>query len=144
MPTSTATAVWEGGLKEGKGSFAAGTGTFHGAYSVPSRFGDGAAGQTSPEELIAAAHASCLAMALSAGLERAGTPPTRIATRAACTVEKVGDGFRITRMELQVRGTVPGLSAEQFARAAEDAKNGCPVSNALKDNVVFVLDAELT
>jgi osmotically inducible protein OsmC len=141
MPTSIATAVWEGGLRNGKGVYRAGSGAFTGEYSFPTRF-EGAAG-TNPEELIAAAHAACLSMALSGGLERAGTPPTRISTRASCTIERQEAGFRITRMNLEVRGQVPGIDAATFASAAEAAKEGCPVSNALKGNVQFVLDAKL-
>src|SRR3954452_2543475 len=98
MATSSASAVWEGGLKSGRGHFNAGSGSFQGDYSFPTRF-EGAKG-TNPEELIAAAHAACLSMALAAGLERAGTPPTRITTKASCTLEKVGDGFKITVMQL--------------------------------------------
>jgi osmotically inducible protein OsmC len=82
-------------------------------------------------------------MALSAGLEKAGTPATRVETSAVCTLEKVGEAFRITRMTLTVRGVVPGLTQEQFAAAADGAKNGCPVSSALKGNVEFALDARL-
>jgi osmotically inducible protein OsmC len=141
MPTRNATAVWEGGLQTGKGSLHAGSGAFSGSYSFASRFQEGQG--TNPEELIAAAHAGCLSMALSAGLERAGTPAQRVETKAACTVEKVGDAFRITKMQLTVRGRVAGLTQEQFAAAAENAKNGCPVSNALKGNVEFLLDASL-
>src|SRR5919107_5812404 len=99
MPTSNATAVWEGGLK-GRGHFKAGSGAFEGDYSFPTRF-EGARG-TNPEELIAAAHAACLSMALSAGLEKSGTPATRISTKASCTIEKAGDGFKITKMRLDV------------------------------------------
>src|SRR6478672_3264596 len=107
MTTSTSSAVWEGGLKTGKGSFSAGSGAFQGAYSFSTRF-EGARG-TNPEELIAAAHAACLSMALSAGLEKSGTPPTSISTKASCTVEKSGEGFKITRMRLEVRGKVRGM-----------------------------------
>jgi osmotically inducible protein OsmC len=82
-------------------------------------------------------------MALSAGLEKNGTPATRITTNAACTVEKVGDGFKITRMRLEVRGKVAGLDQARFAKAAEDAKKGCPVSTALQGNVQMDLDARL-
>jgi len=144
MPTSHATAVWEGGLKDGQGSFKAGSGAFGGVYSFATRFeqGPGAAG-TTPEELIAAAHAACLSMALSAGLEKAGTPATRITTRAACTIEMVGGGPKITVMELTVRGTVPGLDQAAFRKAAEAAKDNCPVSGALKGNVRVELDAKL-
>ena len=141
MPTRNASAVWEGGLRGGKGTFKAGSGAFGGTYSFGTRFEE--APGTNPEELIAAAHAACLSMALSAGLERAGKPPTRVETRAACTVEKVGEGFKITRMRLVVRGKVPGMDQAAFAKAAEDAKNGCPVSGALKGNVAFELDAKL-
>jgi osmotically inducible protein OsmC len=141
MPTSTSAAVWEGGLRTGKGRYSAGSGAFAGDYSFPTRF-EGTAG-TNPEELIAAAHAACLSMALSAGLEKGGTPPTRIATTAACTLEKQEAGFRITKMHLQVRGVVPGMDQAAFAIAADAAKEGCPVSNALKGNVAFTLDAKL-
>ncbi len=141
MPVRHASAVWEGGLRGGKGTVRSGSGALNGAYSFPSRFEEGPG--TNPEELIAAAHAGCLAMALSGGLEKAGTPATRVEAQAACTVEKVGDAFRITRMALTVRGTVPGISAEQFAKAAEGAKEGCPVSNALKGNMEITLDAKL-
>jgi lipoyl-dependent peroxiredoxin len=141
MSTSNASAVWEGGLRTGRGHFQAGSGAFAGDYSFTTRF-EGARG-TNPEELIAAAHAACLSMALSAGLEKGGTPATRISTKAACTVEKVGDGFKITRMRLEVRGQVPGMNQSAFAKAADDAKKGCPVSGALQGNVQFELDAKL-
>ena len=141
MPTSKASAEWNGGLKGGKGRFQAGSGAFSGSYSFASRF-EGTGG-TNPEELMAAAHAACLSMALSAALEKAGHPATSIKTTAQCTVEKVGDGFKITRMRLEVRGTVPGLDQAGFQQAAEGAKNGCPVSGALKGNVEMTLDAKL-
>ena len=141
MPTSSARATWEGGLKAGKGVYSAASGSFEGRYSFPTRF-EGAAG-TNPEELIAAAHAACLSMALSAGLEKAGTPATRISTAAACTLEMVGGGPKITKMELEVRGSVPGIDQSAFAEAAENAKNNCPVSGALKDNVQLALSAQL-
>ena len=141
MPTSTASAVWEGGLRHGRGHFAAGSQAFEADYSFLTRF-EGAKG-TNPEELIAAAHAACFSMALSAGLEKAGTPPTRVSTTARCTVEKVGDGFKITKMRLETRGDVPGLDQAGFARAAEAAKEGCPVSGALKGNVQLELEARL-
>jgi osmotically inducible protein OsmC len=141
VPTSNAEATWEGGLKNGKGTYRAASGAFQSAYSFGTRFG-GDQG-SNPEELIAAAEAACLSMALSAGLEQAGTPPTRITTRAACTVEKVGEGFRIPRIRLTVRGQVPGIDQAAFQAAAESAKNGCPVSNALKNNLEMELDAAL-
>lgn len=141
MPTSKAEAVWEGGLKTGKGRFQAASGAFSGAYSFATRF-ESAKG-TNPEELIAAAHASCLSMALSLGLEAAGSPPTRITTTAECTIGKVDAGFRLTGIKLTVRGVVPGMDQAAFKQAAEDAKNGCPVSQALKNNVPMELDAAL-
>ena len=141
MTTSSASATWEGGLKSGRGTFQAGSGAFQGAYSFPTRF-ESAKG-TNPEELIAAAHAACLSMALSAGLEKAGTPATRVTTRASCTIDMVGGGPKITTMKLEVRGKVSGITPEAFAKAAEEAKNGCPVSGALKGNVTFVLEAKL-
>jgi len=141
MTTSSATAVWEGVLRSGRGQFNGKSGMIQGSITFATRF-EGAKG-TNPEELIAAAHASCLSMALSAGLEKAGSPPTRITTTASATIDKVGDGFKITRMRLEVRGQVPGIDQAAFAKAAEAAKEGCPVSQALKGNVPFELDARL-
>ncbi|MGH7510847.1 MAG: OsmC family protein [Gemmatimonadales bacterium] len=141
MPTSNATAVWEGGLRGGQGRFKASSGAFEGEYSFPTRF-EGARG-TNPEELIAAAHAACFSMALAGGLEKGGTPATRISTKGSCTIEKVGDGFKITRMRLEVRGQVPGVDQAGFVKAAEGAKKGCPVSGALQGNVELEMDARL-
>jgi osmotically inducible protein OsmC len=141
MPTSSASAVWEGVLRSGRGHFTAGSKAFEGDYSFRTRF-EGEKG-TNPEELIAAAHAACFSMALSAGLEKAGTPPTRISTTAVCSLEKVGEGFKITKMRLETRGEVPGVDQARFAQAAEEAKEGCPVSGALKGNVRLELDARL-
>jgi osmotically inducible protein OsmC len=141
MPTRHSNAEWKGGLKSGSGTVTVGKGVFTGSYSFPSRFEEGAG--TNPEELLAAAHAACLSMALSVGLERAGTPVERVTTRASATLEKVGEAFRVTRMRLEVRGRVPGVTAAAFKEAAEKAKDGCPISNALKGNVAFELDARL-
>src|SRR5262245_26969801 len=141
MPQRNSSAVWEGGLKSGQGKMKLGSGAYEGPYSFLSRLEDGKG--TNPEELIAAAHAGCLSMALSAALERAGTPVERISTEARATLEKVGDAFRITKMHLKVRGKVPGVDQAGFKAAAEKAKDGCPVSNALKNNVAFELDAAL-
>lgn len=141
MPTSQATAVWEGKLKEGKGTFTAASGAFSGPYTFATRF-EGKKG-TNPEELIAAAEAACLSMALSAGLEKAGKPATRIETQAACTMEMVDGTPTITRMQLTVRGKVPGLDAAGFKKAADEAKAGCPVSRALKGIPQITLDARL-
>ena len=141
MTTSTSSAVWEGGLRNGHGRFNAGSGAFGGDYSFATRF-ESAKG-TNPEELLAAAHAACFSMALSAGLEAAKTPATRISTTARCTVEKAGEGFQITRMRLEVWGEVPGLDQAAFQAAAEKAKVGCPVSQALKGIPQIELDAKL-
>ena len=141
MVVSTASAVWKGTLKGGTGSFRAESGAFEGEYSAATRF-EGAKGST-PEELIAAAHAACFSMALSLGLEKAGTPPEAISTTAHCTIDRRDGGFAITKMRLETRGRVPGIGADAFRKAAEDAKNGCPVSGALKNNVAIELDAAL-
>jgi len=141
MTVSTSSAMWQGGLKSGGGTFQAGSGAFHGSYSFPTRF-ESAKG-TNPEELLAAAHAACLSMALAAGLEKAGTPPQSITTTAACTMEMVGGGFRITTMKLMVRGRVAGLDQGAFGMAAEAAKEGCPVSTLFKGNIKMELDALL-
>jgi osmotically inducible protein OsmC len=143
MPVRKASAVWAGGgLRNGKGTISSESGVLKEAkYDFGSRF-ESAQG-TNPEELIAAAHAGCFSMALSGGLEKAGFPPTRIATDAACTVEKVDGGFKVTRMHLVTRATVPNASAEQFAAAANAAKEGCPISGVMKGNVMVTLDAQL-
>jgi osmotically inducible protein OsmC len=142
MPTRHATAVWEGGLQTGKGSFGTESGAIQNAqYSFGSRF-EKAKG-SNPEELLAAAEAACYSMALSVALEQAGTPATRVETNAACTIEKVGAGFKITTMKLTVRATVPGTDAAKFQAAAQATKDGCPVSGALKGNVALELDAKL-
>lgn len=129
MPTSRANAAWEGTLKEGRGQFAAASGAFKGPYTFKTRF-EGAAG-TNPEELLAAAEAACFSMALSGALEKAGTPPTRLETTAACTIEFVDGGPKITKMELTVRGTVAGIDQAAFSKAAQETKAACPVSRAL-------------
>lgn len=129
MPTRNARAIWEGGLREGKGSFRGESSAIGASYSFGSRFGD--SGGTNPEELLAAAEAACFSMALAVGLEQAGTPATRVLTDAACTVEKVEEGFKITTIKLRVRAQVPGIDDAAFQKAAEDTKKACPVSRAL-------------
>ena len=140
MPTRKSSAVWEGGLKGGKGSFKGESG-LSGSYSFGSRFEN--APQSNPEELLAAALASCYSMALSVGLEKNGTPPTRVATDVACTIDKVGDGFKITKMHLTVRGKVPNVDAGTFDKVAQATKDGCPVSQVFKGNVPITLEARL-
>jgi osmotically inducible protein OsmC len=139
--TSKASATWEGVLRTGKGRFEAGSGAFRGDYSFATRF-EGTKG-TNPEELLAAAHAACFSMALSLGLEQAGTPATRISTTAHCTVDKVGAGFKVTTMKLDVRGVAPGATPEKFQAAAEAAKNGCPISGVMAGNVAIEMTAKL-
>ena len=141
MPVRKANAVWEGNLKEGHGKVALGSGAFEGPYSFGSRFEE--AKGTNPEELIGAAHAGCFSMALTAGLGRSGHNPERVATSARVHLEKVGEGFKITTIKLTVRATVPGITVEAFQKAAQDTKDGCPVSGAFKGNVKIELDAAL-
>jgi osmotically inducible protein OsmC len=141
MATSNAVATWEGKLKEGKGTFKAQSGVFSGAFSFGTRF-EGKKG-SNPEELIAAAHAGCFSMALSAALEKAGHPVTRIETRAAVTIETVDGSPKVTRSALDVRGKVEGIDQAAFQQAAEGAKKNCPVSKALQGNVEITLQAKL-
>jgi len=101
-------------------------------------------GRTSPEELLAAAHASCFSMALSAGLARAGTKPNRLEVTSRVTFDKVGDSWTVVSSELEVKGDVPGADATKFAEAAEDAKENCPISRALKGNVKLSVKANLS
>jgi len=141
MTISTASATWQGGLKGGNGSFQAASGAFKGPYTFATRF-EGAKG-TNPEELLAAAHAACFSMALSAGLEKGGTTPRSITTTAVVTMGSAGGGPRITTIKLTVKGQVPGIDQAGFAKAAEVAKEGCPVSQLFKGNVAVELDALL-
>ena len=134
-------AVWEGDLG-GSGRVTVGSGAFdEQPVSWAARTENEDA--TSPEELIAAALASCFSMALSNGLAQAGNPPTKLETDAVATFEKTEAGFRMTRIALTVRGQVEGIDTDGFRKAAEEAKDGCPVSNALKGNVDLSVDAAL-
>lgn len=139
MPTRSATAEWKGGLK-GQGSFRGQTG-LAGQYNFSSRFENGAG--SNPEELLAAADAACFTMALSFALDRAGTPATSVETKADCTIEKQGEGFKITRILLTTRASVPNIDPAKFEAIAQATKEGCPVSSALKGNVQIELDAKL-
>jgi osmotically inducible protein OsmC len=136
----TAAAHWEGSLLEGKGQVtleSSGLGTYDVTWAA--RTEDTASGRTSPEELIAAAHSSCFSMAFSNALAKAGTPPTTLDTRADVTFVP---GKGITGIKLSVRAAIDGISAEDFQKAAEDAKVNCPVSQALKGTEI-TLEAEL-
>ncbi|HEV7909024.1 MAG TPA: OsmC family peroxiredoxin [Pseudonocardiaceae bacterium] len=137
--TRKATTHWEGNLLKGKGEVAlesSGIGTYEVSWAARAEQPNG---KTSPEELIAAAHSSCFSMALSNGLDKAGTPPEALDTSAEVTFQP---GQGITGIKLSVRGRVPGISAEDFAAAAEDAKKNCPVSQALTGTTI-TLDAAL-
>jgi osmotically inducible protein OsmC len=140
MPTRKANATWEGGLQGGRGSFAGESGVLSGNYSFGTRFGDAAG--TNPEELLAAAEAACFSMALAVGLEQNGTPATRVHTDAACTIDKVSEGFKITTMKLRVTARVDGLDAAKFQEIAQATKVGCPVSKALA-GVDIQMEAQL-
>ncbi|HEX4608176.1 MAG TPA: OsmC family protein [Urbifossiella sp.] len=140
MPTRNAEAVWEGDLKSGKGSIALGSGAFKGLYSFQSRFESGTG--TNPEELIAAAHAGCFSMALSHALAQAGHPAKRVHTTAKVHLQQAAGGFTIPRIDLVTEGEVPGLSADEFRKQAEEAKKNCPVSKLLAAAEI-TLDARL-
>jgi lipoyl-dependent peroxiredoxin len=129
MPTRTSSALWEGNLRDGSGTMKLGSGAFEGSYSFVSRFESGPG--TNPEELIAAAHAGCFSMALSNGLSQAGFTPTSIATSATVHLDRVADGFGITKIDLDTVGTVPGIDDAKFQAVAAEAKAGCPVSKVL-------------
>jgi len=135
-----ASAVWEGGLKDGKGKLSTDSGVLADTqYSFSTRFENGVG--TNPEELIAAAHAGCFSMALSGQLGNAGMTARSIRTTATLTMEKTDAGFTITAVHLDVSAAVPGAAPGAFARAAENAKAGCPVSRVL--NAQITLDARL-
>jgi osmotically inducible protein OsmC len=129
MPARTGKATWEGTLKGGKGTMALGSGAYEGPFSFLSRFESGTG--TNPEELIGAALAGCFSMALSANLEKAGHPATRVSTTANVKLEMLADGPRITTIELDNESEVPGIDARTFQEQAEATKKGCPVSKAL-------------
>jgi len=129
MLVRKSTAVWEGGLKNGKGTMKIGAGAYEGKYSFASRFEQGPG--TNPEELIGAAQAGCFSMALSLVLEQAGYKPERIDTTARVSLDKIPEGFKITTIDLETEGRVPGIDEKTFTEKAEAAKKGCPVSMAL-------------
>ena len=140
MPTRTADARWQGSLQDGQGTMKMATGAYEGPYSFQSRFeeGDG----TNPEELIGAAHAGCFSMALSGALGKAGYEPESVETIATVHLDKAGEGFKITRVQLDTKARVPGIDNDEFQKQAEGAKEACPVSQAL-GGVEISLNAEL-
>ena len=130
MAIRTADAEWQGNLQNGQGHLRLGSGAYEGNYSFRSRMGDGADG-TNPEELIGAAHAGCFSMALSAMLAGAGFTPTRVHTTARVHFNPIEGGFAIGPIDLETEAVVPGIDEATFQRLAQDAKVGCPVSQAL-------------
>lgn len=139
----TANAEWQGDLTGGSGTVSTESGVVRDATIKWSSRAEAADENTSPEELIAAAHASCVSMALAHGLAEAGTPAQRLESQATATFDQVGDGFRMTTMRLQIRGQVDGLDEDGFREAAEQAKDNCPVSQALSEDVEVTVDASL-
>lgn len=136
--------VWEGNLIQGSGKVVSvGSGAIGELPITWASRTERSDGKTSPEELIAAAHAACYAMAFSHTLAQAGTPAERLLVNAVCTFEQVEGGFKITTMDLDVRGKVPGLDEAGFEKAAQQAEQGCPVSNALRNNVQIRVKAHL-
>jgi osmotically inducible protein OsmC len=129
MAIRTASAVWNGGLKDGKGALKLGSGAWEGKYSFATRFEEEPG--SNPEELIGAAHAGCFSMALSGALGKAGFAARRIATEARVHLSLGEGGFSITRIELHCQAEVPGIEPGKFAEIAQAAKQGCPVSRAL-------------
>jgi lipoyl-dependent peroxiredoxin len=139
--TRTAQAEWQGSGKEGKGTLTSKSGVLSATpYGFNTRFGDQKG--TNPEELVAAAHAGCFAMALAFALQAAGFAPTRLGVSAAVTLESEGSGFKISKSALKLEANVPGIDREQFQKIAEGAKAGCPVSKVLKAEIT--LDSQLT
>ena len=133
-------AVWSGGLRDGKGTISTASGVLNNTqYSFSTRFENGTG--TNPEELIGAAHAGCFSMALSASLEKAGFKADRVATEAAVSLEKSDAGFSITAVHLTTTAKVPGIDQAKFQEVAAGAKAGCPVSRVL--NATVTLDAKL-
>lgn len=141
MPIRKADAEWKGNLAEGSGRLKVGSGAFDGPYSFKSRFEEGQSA-TNPEELLGAAHAGCFTMALTAQLSRAGFTPTRIHTEAKVKLDKIGDAFSITQIELDNEAEVPGLDDSAFQKFALEAKQGCPLSKALAGTEIH-LNAKL-
>ena len=137
----TASAEWQGDLKQGKGSVSTQSGVLkQSQYSFSTRFENGIG--TNPEELIAAAHAGCFTMALSASLGKAGFTPEKLSTQASLTLEQVNGNWTITTIQLDLTGKVPGISADKFNEIAADAKANCPVSRVLKANITLASKLE--
>lgn len=142
--TRRAEASWSGALATGAGTVSAVSSNVFADLPVTwAARTESSDGTTSPEELVAAAHAACFSMAFAGGLGRAGTPPTRLEVSAEVTFAQVETGWKVTSSALTVRGEVPGITAEDFRKAAEVARDGCPISGALKGNVELSVEATL-
>ncbi len=141
MPARSASAVWNGSLREGKGTMKMSSGAYEGPYSFASRFESGTG--TNPEELIAAAHAGCFSMAFSAGLGKVGFTPRSVRTTATVHLDKMGEGMGIVRIDLDMSAEVPGIDEKTFMEQAEGAKKGCPISKALAAVPEITLKATL-
>lgn len=141
--TRSATAVWEGDLNNGSGSVSGATGLFTDLPTSWSARTEAPGGRTSPEELLAAAHASCFSMAFSNGLAKAGFPPERVEVRVEVTFTKQEAGWAVTTSAISVRGKVPGIDADTFKAEAENAKAGCPISRALNPSIELSVEATL-
>jgi len=135
--------TWEGDLLNGNGKVDLASGAIPEFPVTWASRTEQPAGKTSPEELLAAAHASCFAMAFSATLARNRTPPRKLHVTATSTFDKVGDGWKVTKMELNVQGNVPGLDQQKFSELAKTAEKGCPISNALRNNVEITVQSSL-
>ena len=140
----TASIIWEGDVQDGSGTVTLESSGAAGdlPISLPTRT-ESPEGQTSPEELLAAAHAGCYAMALSLTLTEGGTPPERLDATAVATLDESGDGYAVTTVDLSVRGRVPDLDQKKFEKAAKEAEEACPISNAIRGNVTINLEATL-
>ncbi len=139
----TASVVWDGSLARGSGTLDSGSGALAGLPVTWAARTEAPGGKTSPEELIAGAHATCFTMALALVLGEAGTPPERLATDASCVLDEVDGAPRITRVALTVRGRVDGLDESRFQEAVDRAAAVCPVSNALRGNLDISVEATL-
>ena len=135
--------VWRGTLTQGNGNLSVGSGVLKDQPITWAARVERPDGKTSPEELLAAAHAACYAMALSHTLTQDGTPPEWLEVKAVCTADQSSGGLKITTMDLEVRGNVSGLDASAFEREAQKAEQNCPVSNALRNNVQIRVSASL-
>jgi lipoyl-dependent peroxiredoxin len=141
MITRKSTAIWDGGVRGGKGSCKCDSGSASVPFSHGSRYAS--AMGSNPEELLAAAQASCFVMTLCEVLEKAGCSPTRLEAHAACTLDKLSDCHRISSIKLIVRGSVPNLDPVSFQRIVQEARDNCPVAQALRGSVRIELDCRL-